>query len=83
MKMRVIVEPPVSEELGVTYENRIAGTLLRGEGRTHLLFGENLLHAILRLRYMEIHVVSKGSSHTLSSVVHTAVTARFVFESFR
>jgi len=36
----------------VAYESRIGGGLLRGEGRTHLLFGENVLHAILRLRNM-------------------------------
>ena len=36
----------------VPYESQIAGGLLRGEGWTHLLFGENVLHAILKLRYM-------------------------------
>ena len=38
----------------VAYESRIAGGLVRVEGRTHLLFGENVLHAIFTLQYTYI-----------------------------
>ena len=37
---------PKREELIVAYESRTAGGLVWGEVQTHLLFGENLLHAI-------------------------------------
>ena len=41
------VEPPVSdhpscEELVVPFESSTAGSILRGQVRTHLLFGENV-----------------------------------------
>jgi len=46
------------------------------EKSRHMYIGENVLHVIFRLQYMLIHVVSKGSSHTLSSVVHTALNTK-------
>ena len=51
-------ELPVSERVSgrlrevVVYESWTAGGLLRVEVRAHLLFGENVMHAIVRLHCM-------------------------------
>ena len=45
---RHINDHPKLEELVVAYESRTAGGLLRRDIWTHLIFRENVLHAIFR-----------------------------------